>query len=246
MAYHANIIRIARRLGMDSTAKPRRITGRVLGMDVGSHVIGYAVSDAQNLRAHPVDTIPFKEVKYRGDAGGGPRGRQQLRFEPIPQRVRIEQTCEKLRELVFLHDVKALVIGLPHDDLSRPTDMSRQIEEFALDLKQALSPHMRLPFVLWDERRSSAQAVLHLEQQLGRKPSAFSKLNIDAMAAAVILQRFLDYANHHAPLARLTGYKADADSQRRTHQPVATRRGSSYNPTPKHPASGLVSSLKSE
>jgi len=97
-----------------------------------------------------------------------------------------EQDMERLRQLVQQYGVTEIVVGLPKN-------MNNTIGprgEICIAFSQTLQETLKLPVKLWDERLStvSAQRAL-LEADVGRKKR---KQVIDKMAAAIILQNYLD------------------------------------------------------
>lgn len=138
--------------------------GRALAIDLGSRRIGVAVSDALGMAAHPLATIPRH---------GGQRD------------------LDAIGRFVKEYEVERIVLGLPLNpdptgdavEEGRPAKGARA---FAARLVAAFG----LPVDLVDESFSTveAEAVL-LEADLTR---ARRKEVIDQVAAAVILQRWLE------------------------------------------------------
>ncbi len=84
----------------------------------------------------------------------------------------------------------ALILGLPLLLNGKPGTMAETVKQLA-DLLRELQP---APLILWDERLTSAQVERTLkEANVNRKKR--SKL-IDALAAAAILQNYLDSPLH--------------------------------------------------
>ena len=79
-----------------------------------------------------------------------------------------------------------LVVGLPRnmDDTLGP--QAERVQAFA----RALEPHLSIPLVFWDERLSTVSASEILQEQGVRAQD--QKGRLDAVAAAVILQEYLD------------------------------------------------------
>jgi putative Holliday junction resolvase len=82
--------------------------------------------------------------------------------------------------------VGAVVVGLPRRLDGTPTDMTTRVEKFA----QQLHAKTSLPVTLQDERLSSREAESRLA--LRDKDWRSRKARLDAAAAAVILQDYLD------------------------------------------------------
>ena len=82
--------------------------------------------------------------------------------------------------------VASIVVGLPRHLDGTPTDMTPRVEQFARQLEARTA----LPVVLQDERLSSREAESRLA--LREKDWRVRKARLDAAAAAVILQDYLD------------------------------------------------------
>lgn len=87
--------------------------------------------------------------------------------------------------LVAQHDIAALVVGLPLNMNGTEGTQAAWVRDYCA----ALTAVLERPVVLWDERLTTEEAadVLHLQ---GRRAD---KTVIDAVAAAVILQSYLDH-----------------------------------------------------
>jgi putative holliday junction resolvase len=137
---------------------------KLLALDVGDRRVGVAVSDAMGLIATPL-TVVRRTSKARD-------------FERIGQLAR-EQGAE------------ALVVGHPVNEDGSAGSQAQRVERYATALQEALeSEGLALPLILWDERMSTQQA----EQAMiasGRRARE-RRERIDAVAAAVILQDYLD------------------------------------------------------
>lgn len=98
----------------------------------------------------------------------------------------IKRDMAALRELVSANAVRAIVVGLPlMMDNSRGIQVEK-VEEFVRTLRN----HVRVPIILQDERLSTWEA----EQVLiaAGRPRSERKKTVDAMAASLILQDYLD------------------------------------------------------
>ncbi len=99
----------------------------------------------------------------------------------------LDRTLKKvLAEFASYSSIEKIVIGLPLHLNGKESPLSLQVRAFAKRLEELSN----LPIILWDERLTSAQ----VERTL--KEASFSRKKrtplIDAMAAAAILQNFLD------------------------------------------------------
>lgn len=86
--------------------------------------------------------------------------------------------------LLHLHQADAVVVGLP---LNMDGTEGRQAA-WIRDYSAALAAALAIPVHLWDERLTSEEAADVIRDQ-GKTPS---KGTIDAVAAALILQGYLD------------------------------------------------------
>ncbi|TFH36291.1 MAG: Holliday junction resolvase RuvX [Anaerolineales bacterium] len=89
-----------------------------------------------------------------------------------------QQDAEKILELAMEHGVETIVVGVPFDDEGQIGPQARK----AMRLVDVLRVSGVIPVTTWDES-GSTQAALG-----GRR----SDSNLDARAAAVILQEYLD------------------------------------------------------
>ncbi|MGE3275268.1 MAG: Holliday junction resolvase RuvX [Vicinamibacterales bacterium] len=138
---------------------------RVLGIDYGRKRIGLALSDATGMLASPWRLLerPASE----------------------PQTVRL--VADEVARLSADDDgLEAVVVGWPRRLDGSPTGETPRVEAFA----RALEARVGLPVTLQDERLSSheADSRLALRERDWRK----RKQKLDAAAAAVILQDYLD------------------------------------------------------
>ena len=102
------------------------------------------------------------------------------------QRVRGEQDVERILRNVQDRGAEALVVGLP---LSMDGSMGPQAKKVA-GFVRALRRNSALPVETVDERLTTFEAERAM-REAGRKPSRY-KGEADAVAAAVILQSYLD------------------------------------------------------
>jgi putative Holliday junction resolvase len=138
---------------------------RALGIDYGERRIGLALSDATALLASPWKTVA-------NDANVG----------AAAQRLAIE-----VHALIAEEDgLAVVVIGLPRRLSGEATDQTARVQKFA----QLLGGAVAVPIELQDERLTShaADEILAERERDWRK----RKPHLDAMAAALILQDYLD------------------------------------------------------
>lgn len=97
-----------------------------------------------------------------------------------------KRAVEEIRTLCVRRQVGAIVMGLPRHMTGEESEMSAEIRVFAERLREALA----LPVTLWDERMTSQAAERALlEGDVSRR---HRKEKIDAVAAAIMLQSYLD------------------------------------------------------
>jgi len=139
----------------------------VLGLDVGERRIGVAKSDATGLLASPVTT-----VLRRSD----------------------HQAIDEIGALAREYEAGLLVVGVPLSAAGEVTEQVMRIQAFGRKLR--VVPKTRVVF--WDERFTTevAQKALRAVRPRRGAPTAHrreaERRRVDAAAAAVILQDFLD------------------------------------------------------
>lgn len=100
-----------------------------------------------------------------------------------------EADMEKLLALAREHGAERIVVGLP---LLMNGNIGMQAEK-VLAFSRALSEHVDIPVDTWDERLSTVSAErLLLDTGMKREKRKGKR---DAMAAAIILQAYLDGIN---------------------------------------------------
>ncbi len=103
------------------------------------------------------------------------------------QRSRWSQDVEQFKTLIEQRDVTILVIGLPYGLNGELGKQGKRIEQYTQRLAKAL----QLPIEYVDERLTSIEAETRLQSKKGFSPKR-DKAQIDAHAAAIILQQWLD------------------------------------------------------
>ncbi len=138
---------------------------RVVGLDVGEKRIGIAISDLTGTLARPLGVLRPSGLEL--DA--------------------LDVVAREIARLAAEEDgVSAIVVGLPRRLDGSPNDMTPRVEQFARRLESKMS----LPVALQDERLSSREAESRLAVR--DKDWRSRKAKLDAAAAAVILQDYLD------------------------------------------------------
>jgi putative Holliday junction resolvase len=139
---------------------------RALGVDVGRRRIGLAISDATGTLARPLTTITVQASE--GDGG-------------------VAQVAREVIRLAAEDDgLTVVVVGVPSSLDGTPTAQTRQVAIFMELLRRCVGG----PVVGENERLTSREA----EQRLALRERDWRKrkLRLDAAAAAIMLQDFLD------------------------------------------------------
>lgn len=89
-------------------------------------------------------------------------------------------------ELVTAHEPVGVVVGLPLTGEGTEEASAAAARELAA----LVGRRTGLPVALWDERMSTARALAAIREQGGRTRGR--KEDVDALAAAVLLQHYLD------------------------------------------------------
>lgn len=97
-----------------------------------------------------------------------------------------EADAGHIADVLERHDASRVVVGLPKNMNGTEGDQAQKTRDFAQKLVDA-----GLKVILWDERLSTIEATRRLVE-VGRKRRAIRQ-RIDAEAAAVILETYLDY-----------------------------------------------------
>lgn len=99
---------------------------------------------------------------------------------------RDERDREELRAIIGRYKITRVVAGLPRGISGREGPQAADVRHYC----EALSVDLGLPFVYWDERFTSAMAERVLIERGARREQR--KTRIDAIAAAIMLQHYLD------------------------------------------------------
>ena len=92
----------------------------------------------------------------------------------------------RLEDLIRDKEVESILVGLPRNMDGSYGPAALKVQDFVTALKGVLS----VPIKMWDERLTSAQANRLLIQGNVRRDKRKEK--VDAMAAAILLQSYLD------------------------------------------------------
>lgn len=92
----------------------------------------------------------------------------------------------RLRELLASRDVEMILVGMPRNMDGSYGPAAAKVREFVGALRAAVAT----PVQTWDERLTSVQANRVLRE--GAVRGSKRKAKVDAMAAAILLQSYLD------------------------------------------------------
>ena len=133
-------------------------------MDVGARRVGLAISDASRTLARPLETIA---VASEADA--------------------VERVARRIEQLEREDDgIATIVVGMPSSLDGTPTPQTAQVRAFIA----RLAKRTPLPIATEDERLTSREAESRLAVR--EKDWRKRKARIDAVAASVFLQDYLD------------------------------------------------------
>ena len=143
--------------------------GRVLAVDYGERRIGLALSDPTRTIATPLPTL----------------ARRRGKRPPVAA----------ILEIAAAHDVDQFVVGLPLSLEGVDTDWTREVRRFA----EVLAQRAGRPVDLIDERLTSVAAERAVRSIGLPRREKHRKDRIDAAAALLILQIWLDRAGRGHP-----------------------------------------------
>ena len=143
---------------------------RILGIDFGTKRIGIAVSDESGILAFP------KEILLND-----------------------KNTFKKIAEIIKKEKITEIVVGESVDFSGKLNILSARIEIFILELKEKfkLPVHKQKEFLTSVEARKGGDTKKSLSpSQAHSKVKQIKSGRVDATAAALILQRYLDKINN--------------------------------------------------
>ncbi len=142
----------------------------VVGFDYGLRRIGVAAGDTITQRAAPLTTV------RSGDSG---------------------PDWDAIVRLIRTHAPHQLVVGSPYNVDGTPGELTAAADNFAAQLAARSS----LPVARVDERYSSLEAGAELvaRRQSGQRRHRVRKEDIDSLAAAIILERWLGNESANRP-----------------------------------------------
>mgnify|MGYP004449068277 CR=1 FL=1 len=136
---------------------------RLMGLDYGSKTVGVAISDGLGLTAQSIETIERKDEN------------------------KLRKTHARIEALIAEYDVDTIILGYPKNMNNTEGDRA----EKTLAFKEALERRTGLSVVLWDERLTTVASERVLMEGGVRRENR--KAYIDHIAAALILQGYMDY-----------------------------------------------------
>ena len=139
---------------------------RIIGLDYGTKTVGVAVSDALMITAQPLETIERKSAN------------------------KLRQTLARIESIIEEYQAERIVLGYPKNMNNTIGERAEETEQFKEDLERRTG----LEVILWDERLSTVEAERILMDTGVRRENR--KQYVDKMAAAVILQNYLDSQAH--------------------------------------------------
>lgn len=104
--------------------------------------------------------------------------------EPLMTVENNKELSDKVAEIADQQDADLIVVGLPRNLDSKDTEQTKYSKKIA----KKITDRTGIKIVFYDEALSSMQA----EEILKSKRSPYSKSDIDAMSAAVILDNFME------------------------------------------------------
>jgi putative holliday junction resolvase len=135
---------------------------RLLGVDYGERRIGLALSDPTSTIASPLTTLWRRPGK--------------------------RPPWAELERLVQDNEVEGIVVGLPIDLAGEEGEWAREVRDFGANLERRTGK----PIHWIDERMSSVLAERLVRSSGLRRGQREEKERVDATAAAIILQNYLE------------------------------------------------------
>ena len=139
---------------------------RIMGLDFGSKTVGVAVSDSLLITAQGLEIIRRKEEN------------------------KLRRTLARIEELIEEYEVEEIVLGLPKN--MNATEGIRV--ELTMEFREKLERRTGLPVIMWDERLTTVVAEKTMIEAGIRREKR--KEYVDKIAAALILQGYLDSRSH--------------------------------------------------
>jgi putative Holliday junction resolvase len=109
---------------------------------------------------------------------------------PLTVVFRREGDLAEIRDLATAQGATTLVVGMPTSMSGREGQQAASVRTFTEELGAIVGPDLAIAF--WDERLTTTVAERVLRERGGRGRRKARKGDVDAVAAAVILQGYLD------------------------------------------------------
>ncbi|MCM1179061.1 MAG: Holliday junction resolvase RuvX [Clostridium sp.] len=135
---------------------------RILGLDYGTKTVGVALSDELGITAQPIRTIERKSEN------------------------KLRKTLAEIESIIEEYEVSFVVLGYPKNMNNTVGTRAKATEEF----KEHIERRTGLPVYLQDERLTTVESERILMESGVRREHR--KEYVDKMAAAIILQSYLD------------------------------------------------------
>ena len=139
---------------------------RIMGLDFGSKTVGVAVCDPLGITAQTVETITRASEN------------------------KMRQTLARIEQLIGEFEIECIVLGYPKNMNNTVGERGEKTRAF----KAALERRTGLEVILWDERLTTVAAERVLIESGVRRENR--KKSVDQIAAAMILQGYLDSLQH--------------------------------------------------
>ena len=107
---------------------------------------------------------------------------------PIQYIYNSDKTIDELKKLFVEYEIEVIVIGMPFNLKGEVGQKAQDVEQFINDVLGIFG----VTIIKWDERFSTKQAHQTLRDMNVKKKQRESKEIIDSMAAAIMLQSYLD------------------------------------------------------
>ena len=148
---------------------------RMMGLDYGSKTMGVAVSDPLGIIAQGIEIIRREDEN------------------------KLRRTLARVSQLAEEYQVETIVLGFP----KHMNNTVGERAEKSVALKAKLEARTGVPVILWDERLTTVAADQVLMESGVRRENR--KNYVDKIAAALILQGYLDFVNRKEDRADIDG-----------------------------------------
>lgn len=140
---------------------------KIIALDLGDAWVGSAISDGLGITCAPLQTVPLAEIETF------------------------------LLKEISAQDITAIVIGLPITMGGQESSQTKKIIDQKTVLENAINQVYpeKIEWILWNERLSSkfASQTQVFKKNTAKKEAQKERLRQHSVAAAFILQSYLDY-----------------------------------------------------